>query len=140
MDTLNATRALGALSQESRLEAFRMLVQAGPEGMAAGEVARALGVPHNTMSSHLGILANAGLVGSRREGRSIIYTPDFAGIRALLSFLMEDCCQGRPEDCAPVLDRVLQGCCAGPARAGATADPAQTAQPADSVGNRRTTP
>ena len=112
MDISTAVKALGALSQESRLEAFRLLVRSGSEGMAAGEIARRLRIPHNTMSSHLSILANAGLIGSRREGRPIIYSIDFTGTRELLSFLMEDCCQGRPELCAPVLDSLLPGCCA----------------------------
>ena len=112
MDILTTVKALGALSQESRLEAFRLLVRSGSEGMAAGEIARALKIPHNTMSSHLSILVNAGLIGSRRESRSIIYSIDFAGTRDLLSFLVEDCCQGRPELCAPVLDSVLSDCCA----------------------------
>ena len=111
MDKNVATRAFGALSQETRLEAFRLLVRSGADGMAAGTIARELDIPHNTMSSHLAILANAGLVTSQREGRSIIYSIDFAGTRALLSFLMEDCCQGRPEVCAPILDSVLAGCC-----------------------------
>lgn len=102
-----ATRALGALAQESRLEAFRLLVRRGPEGMAAGEIARALDVPHNTMSSHLAILANAGLVTSRRAGRSIIYGVAFGGVRALMAFLMEDCCRGSADLCALVLDQLL---------------------------------
>ena len=112
MDVLTTVKTLGALAQESRLEAFRLLVRSGAEGMAAGEIARALKVPHNTMSSHLSILLNAGLIGSRREGRSIIYNIDFSGTRDLLSFLMEDCCRGRPDLCAPVLDSVLSGYCA----------------------------
>jgi ArsR family transcriptional regulator len=112
MDIIIATKALGALSQESRLAAFRMLVRSGIDGVPAGEIARRLDIPHNTMSSHLSILVNAGLVNSRREGRSIIYSIDFDGTRDLLSFLMEDCCQGRPEVCSPVLDSVLPGCCA----------------------------
>jgi ArsR family transcriptional regulator, arsenate/arsenite/antimonite-responsive transcriptional repressor len=111
MDINTATRALSALSQQTRLETFRLLVRSGAVGMAAGEIARALEVPHNTMSSHLSILANAGLVTSRREGRSVIYGVEFDGTRRLLGFLMEDCCQGRPEVCSPVLDSVLQGCC-----------------------------
>lgn len=111
MDITQATRALSALAQETRLEAFRLLVRNGIGGMAAGDIARSLGIPHNTMSSHLSILANAGLVNSRREGRSIIYGIDFDGTRNLLSFLMEDCCQGRPEVCAPALETVLSGCC-----------------------------
>ena len=112
MDIVGATKALGALSQESRLEAFRLLVRSGIDGMPAGQIARELDTPHNTMSSHLSILVNAGLVNSRREGRSIIYSIDFDGTRELLAFLMEDCCQGRPEVCSPVLDSVLPGCCA----------------------------
>lgn len=111
MDTISATKALGALSQETRLEAFRLLIRSGADGMAAGDIARALDVPHNTMSSHLTILANAGLIDSRRAGRSIIYRIDFEGTRAMLTYLMEDCCQGRPEVCAPLLETVLPGCC-----------------------------
>lgn len=79
--------------------------------MPAGDIARTLDIPHNTMSSHLAILANAGLIVSRRDGRSIIYNIEFDGIRDLLTFLMEDCCRGRPEVCRPVLDNVLAGCC-----------------------------
>lgn len=112
MDVSTTVKALSALAQTSRLEVFRLLIRSGAEGMAAGEIARALKVPHNTMSSHLSILLNAGLIDSRREGRSIIYNIDFSGTRDLLSFLMEDCCRGRPELCAPVLDSVLSGCCA----------------------------
>jgi DNA-binding transcriptional ArsR family regulator len=111
MDIIATVKSLGALAQESRLAAFRLLVRRGDEGMAAGEIARALSIPHNTMSSHLAILANAGLINSRRESRSIIYSIDFDGTRELLSFLMQDCCQGQPEICAPVLKSVLPGCC-----------------------------
>lgn len=112
MDISTASRALGALSQESRLKAFRMLVKSGSVGLAAGKIADALEVPHNTMSTHLATLVNAGLVTSRRESRSIIYSIDFDGTRELLSFLMQDCCQGNPEVCLPVLESVLPGCCA----------------------------
>ncbi len=112
MDISTTVKALGALAQESRLNAFRQLVRGGPDGLAAGEIARRLDIPHNTLSSHLAILVNAGLVSSHRQSRSIIYNIDFDGTRALLSFLMEDCCQGRPELCAPVLDSLLPGCCA----------------------------
>lgn len=108
---MTATRALGALAQETRLETFRLLVRAGPDGMAAGSIAGALETPHNTLSSHLSILVNAGLVRSRRDGRSVIYRVDFDGTRSLLAFLVEDCCQGRPEVCAPMLDKVLENCC-----------------------------
>ncbi len=112
MDITTASRSLAALSQESRLRAFRILVKRGSEGIAAGRIADALEVPHNTMSTHLATLVNAGLVTSRREGRSIIYSIDFDGTRELLSFLMQDCCQGNPEVCLPLLDSVLPGCCA----------------------------
>ncbi|HSM19406.1 MAG TPA: metalloregulator ArsR/SmtB family transcription factor [Hyphomicrobiales bacterium] len=110
MDTIQAVRALGALSQETRLEAFRLLVRRGAEGMAAGDIARRLDVPHNTLSAHLAILANAGLVVSRREGRSVIYSIDLEGVPALMSFLMEDCCQGRPEVCGPLISSLMSGC------------------------------
>ncbi|MFT5218938.1 MAG: ArsR family transcriptional regulator [Planctomycetota bacterium] len=114
MDLSTTVKALSALSQESRLQAFRLLVRSGSDGMAAGKIAGELEIPHNTLSSHLSILLNAGLVNSRRESRSIIYSINFDGTRELLSFLMEDCCQGQPELCAPVLDSVLSGCCAQP--------------------------
>ena len=112
MDISITVKALGALAQESRLRAFRLLVRSGPEGLAAGEIARRLDVPHNTLSSHLAILSNAGLVVSHRESRSIIYQVNFAGTRELLAFLMEDCCQGQPELCAPLLDSLLPDRCA----------------------------
>jgi DNA-binding transcriptional ArsR family regulator len=105
MDISIIVKALGALAQESRLNAFRLLVQSGPDGLAAGEIARRLEIPHNTLSSHLAILSNAGLLTSRRESRSIIYRIDFDGTRNLLSFLMEDCCQGQPELCSPKLSK-----------------------------------
>lgn len=114
MDRQWAIAAFGALSQETRLEAFRLLILSASRGMAAGAIARALDIPHNTMSSHLATLVHAGLVTSRREGRSIIYSINADGTRALLSFLMEDCCRGRPEACAPALDTVLPGCCVPP--------------------------
>ncbi len=107
MDMNSAVKAFGALSQETRLKVFRLLVRRGAEGVAAGEIARLLDIPHNTLSTHLAVLTAAGMVSSRRIGRSIIYSIDLTGIRGLLAFLMEDCCQGRPELCAPVLDRLL---------------------------------
>ena len=112
MDIQQALVLFDTLSQETRLGAFRLLVRSGPEGLAAGEIARRLDVPHNTLSSHLAILSNAGLVVSHRESRSIIYQVNFAGTRELLAFLMEDCCQGQPELCAPLLDSLLPDCCA----------------------------
>jgi DNA-binding transcriptional ArsR family regulator len=113
MEPETALRRLQALAQDSRLAAFRHLVRAGAEGMAAGELARALDVPPNTLSAHLGILANAGLVISRREGRSIIYAAAYEAMSELLAFLMEDCCQGRPEVCAPLARTVTEAvaCC-----------------------------
>ena len=81
---------------------FRELVTAGPEGLAAGEVSRRVGIAPNTLSASFTVLSHAGLVTSRREGRSIIYTAAYPQMAGLLGFLMEDCCQGRPEVCAPV--------------------------------------
>ena len=95
--TEEAIGALGALAHPARLEVFRLLVRAGHGGLAAGEIARATGSLANTLSTNLGILAAAGLVASRREGRSIIYTAGYGRMRELLAFLMEDCCAGAPE-------------------------------------------
>ncbi len=115
MEVQTATEAFGALSQETRLAVFRLLVEAGADGMPAGDIARHLGVPHNTMSTHLAILSRAGLVGSRRDGRSVIYAADYAGVRDLISFLLQDCCKGRPEVCAPLLQAALPAtCCPAP--------------------------
>jgi ArsR family transcriptional regulator, arsenate/arsenite/antimonite-responsive transcriptional repressor len=102
MESPSAVAALSALAHPGRLEVFRLLVRAGPEGMAAGEIARATGSLANTLSANLGLLAGAGLVGSRRDGRSIIYTAGYDRMRELLAFLMEDCCGGKPEICAPL--------------------------------------
>lgn len=111
MEVDQATSALSALAQESRLAVFRLLVRAGSAGLSAGDIAEALEIRHNTLSTHLAILTRAGLLRSRRESRSIIYSVDFDGTRALLGFLLEDCCQGAPEICSPVLDTVLPNCC-----------------------------
>lgn len=99
MEATAAVAAFGALAQETRLAVFRLLVQAGPDGVTAGEIAEALKVPASTMSHHLATIERAGLATSRRESRSIFYAADYEGIRALLTFLMEDCCQGHPEIC-----------------------------------------
>jgi ArsR family transcriptional regulator, arsenate/arsenite/antimonite-responsive transcriptional repressor len=107
MDTNSAVTALAALAQPTRLEAFRLLVRTCPEGLPAGAIARTLGVPHNTMSSHLGVLTQAGLAASARDGRSVIYRVDVDGTRALLGFLVEDCCRGRPEMTASLLDGLM---------------------------------
>ncbi len=106
-----AIEGFAALAQETRLAAFRLLVEAGPEGLPAGDIARALSVPHNTLSTHLAQLSRAGLVTARREGRQVIFATDFAGMRGLIAFLVEDCCRGRPETCAPLLDAALPACC-----------------------------
>jgi ArsR family transcriptional regulator, arsenate/arsenite/antimonite-responsive transcriptional repressor len=98
-----AVNALGALAHETRLAVFRMLVKAGPDGMIAGGIAEHCGVPPSTMSHHLVTLERAGLVQSERESRLIHYRADYANMRRLLTFLMEDCCQGRPEMCGDLM-------------------------------------
>jgi DNA-binding transcriptional ArsR family regulator len=112
MESQDAVSALSALAHPARLEVFRLLVQAGPEGLAAGDIARAIGSRANTLSTNLAILAGAGLVASRRDGRSIIYAAGYAAMRDLLAFLMQDCCGGRPEICASVLDVASRACAA----------------------------
>lgn len=110
MDKKLALSALAALGQETRLEVFRLLVQAGPEGIPAGEIAERLGAFQNTMSSHLKILSHAGLARTTREGRVVRYFADMTGFRDLLSYLMEDCCNGRLELCRPVIAAVTCEC------------------------------
>ncbi len=109
LDAPRIIRALGALAQEHRLAAFRQLVQAGPDGMAAGALADALGLPASSMSFHLAQLANAGLVEQRRMSRSIIYSADYAAMNALMAYLTENCCGGArcsaDPVCAPTLDQ-----------------------------------
>ncbi len=102
--------ALAALAQPTRLDAFKLLVGHEPDGLPAGDVAAALGVPHNTMSSHLAILARAGLIESERQGRSILYRADLGQVRDVVGFLLKDCCGGRPELCAPLVAD-LTPCC-----------------------------
>lgn len=111
MEITTAVAALAALAQESRLKVFRLLVRQGQAGMAAGDIARTLAVPHNTMSAHLAVLARARLVASRKEGRSVIYAVNLDGTRELLSFLLEDCCRGEPQLCAPLIESTLADCC-----------------------------
>jgi DNA-binding transcriptional ArsR family regulator len=98
-----AVDALGALAHETRLSVFRMLVKAGPAGMIAGAIAEQCSVPPSTMSHHLATLERAGLVQSTRESRLIRYRADFAGMRRLMTFLMQDCCQGVPEMCSDLM-------------------------------------
>ncbi len=117
MEANAAIKRLSALAQDGRLAVFRLLVKAGRDGLAAGEVARALGTTPNTLSAQLSVLANAGLVTSRREGRSIIYAADYDGMSELLVYLTEDCCQGRPEICAPLAEAAATraaSCCDQP--------------------------
>lgn len=111
MEISVATSALGALAQESRLRIFRLLVQCGPDGMAAGDIARRLKLPQNTLSFHLATLTRARLVAARKEGRSIIYSLDLEGTRGLLSFLVEDCCGGKAELCGCLIESIEAGCC-----------------------------
>jgi len=109
METNAAVTALAALAQPTRLNAFRALVQAGPNGMAQGELARVLDVQPATLSFHLQQLDQAGLVQRRRHSRHIYYAADFEGMRRLLAFLGEDCCAGRPEICGD-LARLANQC------------------------------
>ena len=101
-----AVAGLSALAHGHRLAVFRLLVRAGADGMVAGDIAREVGVLPNTLSTHLGILGHAGLIHGRRDGRSVIYSADYDGMRTLLGFLVSDCCAGRPEICAPLADAV----------------------------------
>lgn len=110
MDMTDAVKRLSALAQDARLEVFRLLVKAGPEGLAAGEIARTLNTAPNTTSAQLLVLSNAELIRARRDGRSIIYSVDFDAMSALLIFLTEDCCGGRAEICAP-LAAAATSCC-----------------------------
>jgi DNA-binding transcriptional ArsR family regulator len=109
MEIETAAQALGALAFPSRLEVFRLLVKAGPEGMSAGDIARAVGSRANTLSANLSVLAAAGLVTSRRDGRLIIYSAAYEAMQQLLAFLVEDCCGGRPEICGPLV--AVAQCC-----------------------------
>lgn len=101
MDTDKATVAFSALSQPLRLDAFRLVVAAGPDGLLAGEISEAMGAKQNTMSTNLALLREAGLVVTRREGRGIRYVANLAAVQGLAGFLLDDCCGGQPELCAP---------------------------------------
>jgi ArsR family transcriptional regulator len=96
VDKKSAVRSLAALAQDSRLDVFRLLVQAGPEGMPAGEIAERLGIPSSTLSFHVKALVHAGLIESRQQGRFIYYSADFGAMNGLVAFLGENCCGGRP--------------------------------------------
>jgi ArsR family transcriptional regulator, arsenate/arsenite/antimonite-responsive transcriptional repressor len=110
MESEDAILALAALAQPTRLDVFRLLVKHEPDGLAAGDIARTLAVPQNTMSSHLGVLSRAGLVSAQRFGRSIVYCADLARFQEVVLFMLRDCCDGRPEICAPLIES-LTPCC-----------------------------
>ncbi len=110
MDKKQALAAFSALGQDTRLEVFRLLVKAGSQGISAGEVGARLGTVQNTMSAHLKVLDHAGLVRAERDGRIVRYVADMTGFRDLLAYLMEDCCNGSPELCRPVIDAVTCDC------------------------------
>ncbi|MEO3434757.1 metalloregulator ArsR/SmtB family transcription factor [Inquilinus sp. CAU 1745] len=101
MDEKQALMAFGAMAQETRLRILRLLVRAGPEGMAAGAIAETAGVSPSNVSFHLKEIQRAGLAAARRDSRSIIYCAEYEALSGLIRFLMEDCCAGRPEICAP---------------------------------------
>lgn len=108
---VQAVEALSALAHESRLSIFRLLVRAGHDGLAAGEIARKLDILPNTLSANLTVLSNAGLVEARREGRSVIYSADYQRMTGLLGFLMEDCCNGDASICAPLAEIAKRAAC-----------------------------
>jgi DNA-binding transcriptional ArsR family regulator len=110
MDKKLSLAALAALGQDTRLEVFRLLVRAGANGMPAGEIASRLGAVQNTMSAHLKVLRQAGLVRTERDGRIVRYIADMTCFRDLLAYLMEDCCNGSPELCQPVIQAITCDC------------------------------
>lgn len=110
MDAIEAMAALAALAQSTRMETFRLLVRREPEGVPAGELARLMAVPQNTMSAHLAVLARAGLAIGERQSRSIIYRADLSRFREVALFLLKDCCGGRPDVCTALVAD-LAPCC-----------------------------
>lgn len=110
MEKNDALAAFAALSQPTRLDVFRLLVEVGEAGLSAGEIATALDVRQNTLSANLAVLLNAGLVRNLREGRSIRYFADTEGLRGLLGYLLRDCCGGRPEICDPLIEDIACSC------------------------------
>ena len=111
MDNDSKIAALAALAQGTRLDVFRLLVTHEPGGLAAGELARELATPHNTMSAHLAVLSRAGLVRGERHSRSIIYRADLDRLREMMLFLVKDCCGGNAELCAPLIAELTEPCC-----------------------------
>ena len=112
MKDKQAIEALSALAHPARLRVFKLLVQAGAQGVPAGDIARQVGVPVTTMSTHLGILSRAGVIRPSRESRTVYYALDVGGTRDLFAFLMADCCGGRPDLCQPVFAAADRACCA----------------------------
>jgi ArsR family transcriptional regulator len=110
MDNIEIIDALSALAQTTRLEAFRLLVNHEPDGVSAGELSRLIAIPQNTMSTHLAILARAGLVHSERQSRMIIYRANLERFREVTLFLLKDCCGGRPDICAPLIADLTPSC------------------------------
>lgn len=111
MDDSAIIDALSALAQPTRLSAFRLVVEHEPHGLPAGEIARQLDVPQNTMSTHLAHLARAGLLVAEKQGRTITYRAQIDHMRAVMGYLVNDCCGGRPELCAPLIEDITP-CCA----------------------------
>jgi DNA-binding transcriptional ArsR family regulator len=111
-----AVAALAALAQETRLAIFRLLVEAGPQGMAAGQISESLQVAPATLSFHLKELAHAGLVHARQEGRYVIYSADFEQMAGLMTFLTRNCCRGMPQECLETVETALARCCTPPSK------------------------
>lgn len=111
MNDPDAIEALSALAHPTRLKVFKLLVQSGAKGVPAGDIARQIGVPVTTMSTHLGILSRAGVAAPRRESRTVYYALDVDGTRDLFAYLLADCCAGRPDLCQPVFAVADLACC-----------------------------
>ncbi len=122
MDSEQAILSFASLAQPTRLDVLRLLIEHEPDGLPAGDIARRMAVPHNTMSTHLAILSRAGLIEAERHSRSIIYRAKLNAVRQLAGYLVKDCCGGRPEICAPLIAD-LSPCCTP--RNGATKEPAR---------------
>jgi ArsR family transcriptional regulator, arsenate/arsenite/antimonite-responsive transcriptional repressor len=114
MDTNDSIQAFAALAQSTRLEAFRHLVSAEPQGLPAGDLARLLEVPQNTLSAHLAVLARAGLVSSERRSRSIVYRANLDMLGGVVLFLLKDCCGGAPSVCEPLIAQLTAPCVCAP--------------------------
>jgi ArsR family transcriptional regulator len=111
MEKKLALAAFGALAHETRLDVFRRLVRAFPKAIGAGDLAAAFDIPASTLSTHLAILNRAGLVTAERQGRAILYAADTEGAKDLLTYLIKDCCGGKPELCRPLLEAAMPNCC-----------------------------